>query len=26
MGGPSGGLEFDAFTRLVAKIDPSFKD
>jgi ribulose-5-phosphate 4-epimerase/fuculose-1-phosphate aldolase len=26
MGGPSGGLEFDALTRLVAKIDPSFKD
>lgn len=26
MGGPSGGLEFDALTRLVTKIDPSFKD
>lgn len=26
MGGPSGALEFDALTRLVAKIDPSFKD
>lgn len=26
MGGPSGGLEFDALTRLVTIIDPSFKD
>jgi len=26
MGGPSGGLEFDALTRLVTKTDPSFKD
>lgn len=26
MGGPAGELEFNAFTRLVEKVDPSFKD
>ncbi len=26
MGGPSGELEFKAFTRLIEKIDPSYKD
>jgi ribulose-5-phosphate 4-epimerase/fuculose-1-phosphate aldolase len=26
MGGPAGGLEFDALTRVVAKIDPSYKE
>ena len=25
MGGPAGGLEFDAFTRVITKIDPSYK-
>ena len=26
MGGPAGGLEFDALTRVIAKIDPSYKE
>jgi hypothetical protein len=26
MGGPAGGLEFDALTRVISKIDPSYKD
>jgi len=26
MGGPSGELEFKALTRLIEKIDPSYKD
>jgi hypothetical protein len=26
MGGPSGELEFKAFTRLIEQIDPSYKD
>ena len=26
MGGPAGGLEFDALTRIIEKIDPSYKD
>jgi hypothetical protein len=26
MGGPAGGLEFDALTRVIAKIDPSYND
>jgi ribulose-5-phosphate 4-epimerase/fuculose-1-phosphate aldolase len=26
MGGPSGGLEFDALTRVTESIDPSYKD
>ena len=26
LGGPAGGLEFDALTRLIEKIDPSYKD
>ena len=25
MGGPAGGLEFDALTRVITKIDPSYK-
>jgi hypothetical protein len=25
MGGPAGGLEFDALTRMIEKIDSSFK-
>jgi hypothetical protein len=25
-GGPSGEREFNAFTRLIEKIDPSYKD
>jgi hypothetical protein len=26
MGGPAGELEFKAFTRLIEKTDPSYKD
>ena len=26
MGGPSGELEFNAFTRIIEKLDPSYKD
>ena len=26
MGGPAGGLEFEALTRIIEKIDPSYKD
>lgn len=26
MGGPAGGLEFDALTRVISKIDPSYKE
>ena len=26
MGGPAGGLEFDALARVIAKIDPSYKE
>jgi ribulose-5-phosphate 4-epimerase/fuculose-1-phosphate aldolase len=26
MGGPAGGLEFDALTRVIEKIDPSYKE
>ena len=26
MGGPAGGLEFDALTRVIAKTDPSYKE
>ena len=26
MGGPAGGLEFDALTRVIAKIDSSYKE
>ena len=26
MGGPAGGLEFDALTRVIDNIDPSYKE
>ena len=26
MGGPAGGLEFDALTRIIEAIDPSYKE